>query len=316
MDCIYENAKIVPGSVTGGRPAIAELDGSSGTISSLLPADIPGFSAGGGDCLVEYPDVDPALWNGGLDWDWLFECGENLNFSAPMGILPNYETGNGHDVLEPASTVWQPIPGPTAGDLFTRNNDQADPVFSVLPNPEPQDACEPNDPWPLEWHAEGQQALDLPKLNGKTEGMEATYYGMKSLGDAFRMKLQEAIRLPLEHPPWRAVSLANFPSKMQLDRCIDLFFAHNNSVRRSFSSLKFYFKLITIICWQESGLMHRPTFEPDRQPVVMILAIASLGACYSNMEGSRTFANALSELNRRLLWYMVDIRLLFSGLEN
>jgi hypothetical protein len=251
LNCIYEDAKELVGSVVEYGTSVAEPDGGSRTFSSLLTADLPSLSAGGRfehnipqfDGLVENVDVDPALWNGGLDWDWLFECGQNMESSTPMGILPSHEMQNGHHVLEPVLTTSQPGFGFRAQDLLPINDGQANPVFSLLPTPEPQDTCEPNDPWPLEWHAEGQQALDLPSLNDETDDTEATYYGMKSLGGIFRTKLQEAIRLPLEQPPWQAVSLTNFPSKTKLDRCIDLFFAHHNSVRCPFASWKSHKKL-------------------------------------------------------------------------
>jgi hypothetical protein len=243
LNCIYEDAKELAGSVEEDGSPIAGPDGSSSTLLSLSTADFPGLPVRGSfeqdipqfEGLLEDVDMDPALWNGGLDWDWLFECGEHLDVSKATEILPNYEMHNGY-YMEPGF-------GSRGGDLLLQNDGRANSTFSILPTPEPQDTCGPNDPWPLEWHAEGQQALDLPNLNDETNDRGATFYGMKSLGDSFRKKIQEAIRLPLEHPPWRAVSLANFPSKTKLDRCIDLFFAHHNSVCYPFASRKSHNKL-------------------------------------------------------------------------
>ena len=58
---------------------------------------------------------------------------------------------------------------------------------------------------------------------------------------------------------------------------------------------------------QNVPIIHRPTFDPGKDHI-LTLAIASIGACYSGLEGAFSFSNALAELTRRLLLYMVSLK--------
>lgn len=54
-------------------------------------------------------------------------------------------------------------------------------------------------------------------------------------------------------------------------------------------------------------IIHRPTFVPE-ESLVVTLGIVSIGACFSGITGCHAFANSLSELNRRLLIFLVGYR--------
>lgn len=57
--------------------------------------------------------------------------------------------------------------------------------------------------------------------------------------------------------------------------------------------------------FQVLSFIHRPTFDPTVAPVTLILAIASIGARFTNLSGAASFANVIAKLNRRLLISMV-----------
>lgn len=59
-----------------------------------------------------------------------------------------------------------------------------------------------------------------------------------------------------------------------------------------------------------SPIIHRPTFDPSEN-LIVTLAVVSLGAPYSNFKGCQAFAISLSELNRRLILFMVRLSRLF-----
>ena len=53
-------------------------------------------------------------------------------------------------------------------------------------------------------------------------------------------------------------------------------------------------------------ILHRPTFDPGKEPVITIAVIA-IGASFTQFEGAHAFSNCLMELSRRLLVYMVRL---------
>lgn len=57
---------------------------------------------------------------------------------------------------------------------------------------------------------------------------------------------------------------------------------------------------------QVLSFIHKPTFDPTAAPVTLILAIASIGARFTNLRGAASFANVIAKLNRRLLLSMVN----------
>jgi hypothetical protein len=118
-------------------------------------------------------------------------------------------------------------------DMFSGHTpNEADDGLSSLPVPTPRDRCDPDDPWPMEWHSTPAQFLVLPSLGEPDDdySLDPAYYPTMAVNSSIRTRLQESVRLPLERPPWQAVSLANFPSKAKLDHCIDLYFAHFDRV--------------------------------------------------------------------------------------
>jgi len=57
---------------------------------------------------------------------------------------------------------------------------------------------------------------------------------------------------------------------------------------------------------QYLSFVHRPAFDINKNPLVVSIALGSIGACYSVREGAHDFASAVAELNLRLLLFMVS----------
>jgi Fungal specific transcription factor domain len=62
-------------------------------------------------------------------------------------------------------------------------------------------------------------------------------------------------------------------------------------------------------------IVHKPTYNSLRQPEILSLAMICLGACYTGYRSARAFSEALSELIRRKLWFMVRTCLLLLSVD-
>ncbi|KAF5636967.1 cytochrome P450 monooxygenase [Fusarium tjaetaba] len=129
------------------------------------------------------------------------------------------------------------------------------------------------------------QSLVIPQLggNGDKSLRYGSHFQMPKVVEAQRSQLLDSAQAILERPLWKAVSLANFPSKAKLDHCIDLFFVHFRP---------------------PISFIHRPTLNPTTISEVLLLSIVAIGARFSSMPGARIFANSIAELNRRILLVM------------
>ncbi|KAI1612315.1 fungal-specific transcription factor domain-containing protein [Exophiala viscosa] len=136
--------------------------------------------------------------------------------------------------------------------------------------------------WPLDGATPTDRRLDIPKLGENRSSLpnRPCFSRASWITEDGRAKLQPSISCLLEKPLWSAISLANFPSKEKLDHCIDLFFANFRPV---------------------VSFIHQPTFDPTNAPVVLVLAMTSIGACFTNIDGAQAFAKATAELSRRML---------------
>lgn len=131
-----------------------------------------------------------------------------------------------------------------------------------------------------------QNHMSLPSLGSDTPEGNAfsRFYPIPSVTDSTWHELQKCVLLPFEHNTMQTLNLESFPSREKLDCCIDLYFAHFHSTL---------------------AIIYQPTFDPGKDPVVT-LAVVSIGACYTNFAGAKSFSTALSELIRRLLLFMAE----------
>lgn len=139
--------------------------------------------------------------------------------------------------------------------------------------------------WLLDPPELAEQSLDVPGLGERRvdQSMTGSYTQLRDLTDVDRDRIQQTAKACLEEPIWAPISFAAFPSKEKLDHCIDLFFVNFQPVL---------------------SFIHKPTFDPAAAPVTLILAIASIGARFTNLSGAASFANVIAKLNRRLLLSM------------
>jgi hypothetical protein len=160
---------------------------------------------------------------------WIFE--NNLD-----EVFPSMPPSPGHDLSAmDVEATWAKVDGQQHLRLVGEDGDVVGPDGQLddLPQPTPRDHCNPDDVWPMEWHAASAQPLTLPTLGSAGDERDTNsgfFFSIKSVSEPARAKMVNSIRLPLQRSPWQTVSLANFPSKEKLDHCIDLFFRHLDRV--------------------------------------------------------------------------------------
>ncbi|RFU25958.1 hypothetical protein B7463_g10388, partial [Scytalidium lignicola] len=174
---------------------------------------------------------------------------------------------------------------PAVSSMYQPASENGRWIGGNLPTPDPQDGSPPDDPWPMEFHASPSQRIILPPLGEATEPYQTQkHYSTRVLSSSVHSALRHGIELPSERSPWRSVAVESFPNQQTLDHCIDMYFVHFH---------------------QTLPIIHRPTFDPG-ESLIVTLAIISIGACHSDLEGCDVFASAVSELTRRLLVFMAE----------
>lgn len=127
----------------------------------------------------------------------------------------------------------------TSGLLLPEDQSLVDPIDdreSVSPElgvPTPQNRCNPDDPWPMEWYAApSDQSIVLPVLGGSGNSIPdgSSYCQMTPMTDAAVDSVQKTLQMAVERTPGSPIRLGNFPSKEKIDHCIDRYFAHYHRV--------------------------------------------------------------------------------------
>ncbi|RFU28956.1 hypothetical protein B7463_g7391, partial [Scytalidium lignicola] len=165
--------------------------------------------------------------------------------------------------------------------------------------------CSSSDPWPLEWHTSREERrVAVPSLSPSTHGGSGSGeenwsssnlaplglgpdYTASVLDETTRKSIVEILSLPFEHHPWQEdVKLFDsLPRPEILNHFVDLYF------------LRFH---------EFWPIIHRPTFKVKETPLILVLSMACIGACYSDIEKSGEFANTLAELCRRSAGWMAE----------
>ncbi|KAH8815524.1 hypothetical protein F5884DRAFT_772680 [Xylogone sp. PMI_703] len=233
-----------------------------------------------------YPDTIDNLSGVNIDWnlEWIFNSKFDESFQP---IEPSVSVDNGPD---------------NSPDRFSEGNDAGIECSTPLYNEQHmntelsernagqlhsryQHRRGSNGTWPVDWKAGPGRISTLPALGALDQDFKALkHFPTLSITESTIAGLQDSFNLHLAKSPWKPVSLAGFPSKEKIDHCIDMYF-------------KYFDWILPVV--------HRPTFDPGKDPVVT-LAIIATGACYTEFKGARAFSNVLSELLRRLLLYMAE----------
>jgi hypothetical protein len=230
--------------------------------------------------------------------DWLFDSvsGDDTLAFGNLDLFNN--------TLDGAQSLSGRTQQDITRDDVTNNLLYKDSAIPDLPTiSHSEDSCSPDDPWPMEWHAESlQRPLELPVL-GVKEGYDAqifnTFFSPWSLKSTTVDQFARYLKMPAQRSPWQPANLKHFPSKELFEHCIDRYFAQFQKVHHLI--LLLVGKLKDEQVWP---LIHRPSFDPDKDPTVT-LAVVSIGALYTHLSDAKSFSNTLSELNRRLLLFMV-----------
>ncbi|KAL2678328.1 hypothetical protein Neosp_009073 [[Neocosmospora] mangrovei] len=226
---------------------------------------------------VPDPDPDPDQNNffvniGALDPDWIFSSFD------PCFQLDTLDLPIDYELLGMTNSAGAFTPG----NQHTPGNAQ-EPVAKYNTNEGPQ-----QDGWLLDaTEMTDTQSLKIPHLGGTKDNASqlGLHFRVPRVDESYRTSIMKSAEIALERPLWKAVSLANFPSKAKLDTCIDLFFVNFRP---------------------PVSFIHQPTFNPINVPEVVLLAIVAIGARFSNMAGAASFANSITGINRRILLLMAE----------
>ncbi|KAL9560682.1 hypothetical protein ACKAV7_015173 [Fusarium commune] len=239
--------------------------------SSLPPSAFTSLNGEGGPY---YPapsgleqNEDDLFFNfGGLSPDWIFSLFD------PSSHLDTFSLPTDYQMLD------EPV-FPLAAQNSFPNAQEPSVKYSTRQGPH-------IDNWLLSTaETNCNQSLIIPQLGGDSDRslQHGSHFQMAKVGELQRSQLLNSTQTILERPLWKAVSLANFPSKAKLDHCIDLFFIHFRP---------------------PISFIHRPTLNPTTISEVLLLSIVAIGARFSSMPGAIVFANSIAELNRRILLLM------------
>lgn len=104
------------------------------------------------------------------------------------------------------------------------------------------------------------------------------------VNEKIRNDMVSLLSIPYERYPYESADMSKFPTKKMIDGFIKLYFEQFQS---------------------NLPLIHRPTFSTETCPTIVLVAMATIGASYSDVEGAKVFADTLSELCKRTLTWMV-----------
>ncbi|KAK9476784.1 fungal-specific transcription factor domain-containing protein, partial [Lipomyces japonicus] len=148
---------------------------------------------------------------------------------------------------------------------------------------------------------EEEQLVKLPPMRRVLE--QANYSTLSStssanptegIDDLSRKSIIDFLSLPHDRPPFPEVDMGKFPDCKTLDSFLHLYFQNFHPVL---------------------PMIHRPTFRASTCPAILLATMVSIGASYSEIEGSNLFADSMSELCKRLITWMIqyDVTYMRSG---
>ena len=226
----------------------------------------------------------------------------NTPVTGVVPSLTNSRTGSGsasRELSSPSST-------PSEYSAYRSNSKEM-----RLPSVSPiKDHSAVDDLLPWCWQAtceEPPKRITLPPLRQVLEGCSTERLGrgasafnsqisstdsnlmasrIGTVSDRLRNELVEVLKVPYaRHPYFDDCDIEHkFPSKELIDEFIMLYFKHFHSIL---------------------PMIHKPTFEVEKCPNILLVAMASIGASYSDIEGAKGLADGLSELCKRALTWLV-----------
>ncbi|KAI8937388.1 hypothetical protein NX059_006592 [Plenodomus lindquistii] len=249
----------------------------------LSPSSITNTAPNSDFLLSCFDDMD---FNFNLDWFMVENPSDDFltgpGFKGPFTAPTLYNTQ--HPLMSAPQTAVADVS--QAGDNTPPDEAQGSTtILDGLLTPLPQTTSDYGDLWPLENPRPPPNRVLLPAL--KSDSSEAGRYdrfnSIMPINDRTWHALQKCIGLPFEHTCLQTLDIECFPSKEQLDHCIDLYFTHFDP---------------------SLPVIHKPTFDPGRD-LLVTLAVINIGACYTGFS-ARSFSAVLSDLLRRLLLFTAE----------
>jgi hypothetical protein len=201
----------------------------SGRPSAVLTARLCSIIDSGFTNLVDAIDMNANI-------DWLFDS-VSRDDTIAFGNLDLF-----NDMLDGAES----LPDRTQQDIPRYDTTETFPckesaILNLPTIPHSEDSCSPDDPWPMEWHAESiQRPLELPVL-GTKEGYDAQIFDSFSswgLKSATVEQVNQYLNMPALRSPWQPANLKYFPPKNYLNiELTDISLNFRRSTTSSFSCL-------------------------------------------------------------------------------
>lgn len=291
----------------------------------------------GVDTSLDLPEDDSFFFDFGIfdnSTDWLRDWGPNESISPE-----SYATGEGLSgvalaaALTPAPMEYD-IPGLMSGNDFTRDpgsprsvaasDDGFGGLTPRIPHREPPPTSNAEDgvlglptvaplrdnagggdflPWKWQNAEEPSRKVTLPPLRvllteytdnkprysaARSLPDDSTLHGAGTVTEEMRKEMISVLALPSTRPPYPGYDSAEldkaFPTKDVIAGFVKLYFEEFHAM---------------------FPLIHKPTFCLDRCPSMLLIAMVSIGASYSNLKNAKTFSDGLSELCKRCLSWMV-----------
>lgn len=227
--------------------------------------------------------------------DWLRGWGDDsaLPKEGPVGSCAL------SDLSIPSSNSTKQVPSPVSacsedGSVFTlrRREDHQTRLPLVSPI---KDHSSVEDFLPWGWQSSRGKPggrVTLPPLRQVLEEYTSTVAPHQKPGEEvslvnerIRSDMVSLLSIPCERYPYESADMSKFPSKMMIDLFIKIYFEQFNQIL---------------------PMIHKPTFSTETCPTIVLVAMASIGASYSHVEGAKVFADTLSELCKRTLSWMVS----------
>jgi hypothetical protein len=289
----------------------------------------PGDRLDDPDGMVEIHEEDNYYFNFGIfdhSTDWLRDWGPNDSISPEshgngidLGEGIPFTLGNDLTPIsgpppKPPQQIQPPLPPPPPSppsppppppppsqhlfpeNLYIKLEDTSVPG---LPTVSPiRDNASNGDFLPWGWRSKNEPSrkIMLPPLRQAFPSDHTAYSTSAkaeksgAVTDRMRMEIIHLLALPSARPPYPGCDKTDiekmFPNKEVISVFVSLYFEQ-------------FHPILPVI--------HRPSFSIDRCPSILLIAMASIGASYSNLKNAKTFADGLSELCKRSLGWMVRI---------
>lgn len=121
------------------------------------------------------------------------------------------------------------------------------------------------DQYPMQWLVTQPKCLTLAPLGpSKSSSAFSGYFSLPRISSHATVVLEDILKAPYERPVWPLVSIPSFPPGENLDRCVDLYFAHFDKVYSSMAAAPFHHLADILHSGCQSSIGHHSTPPKNR----------------------------------------------------